>query len=311
MKILGKVIHGSKLYGLDSPSSDTDYKGIFLSPLEELILMRAAKNETYKVKEDNAEYENFCLQKFLQLCANGEDCVIAMLHAPKDKVLVDSEIYQYLRENRAKFYSKRLIGMAGYAKSMCIKYSLRADRMHDIERVIHALKMAQIAGVARIGQMWGSLPEGKYIEKGIEETNRTADKRYYSVCGKKVTPQVAVNYALEIFQTTHDKYGDRVKIAKSLGNADYKAISHSFRVGFQLKSIYLNGGFEYPLVETEFIKKVKYGELNYLDNNLDVRLNELITEVEELSKNSSYPEKVDQKWLDSLVLSQYGVDQKS
>ena len=53
MKILAKVIHGSKLYGLDSESSDTDYKGIFKNDLRELILMTAAKNETYKIKEAN------------------------------------------------------------------------------------------------------------------------------------------------------------------------------------------------------------------------------------------------------------------
>ena len=52
MKILAKCIHGSKLYGLDGPDSDTDYKAIFQSDLRDLILMRAAKNETKKISED-------------------------------------------------------------------------------------------------------------------------------------------------------------------------------------------------------------------------------------------------------------------
>ncbi len=305
MKTLAKVIHGSKLYGLDSEASDTDYKGLFLPGLKELVLMMASKNETYKIKENNEEYENFALQHFLKLCANGEDVCITMLHASQDKILLDSEIYKYLRDNRAKFYTKRIIGSLGYAKSMAVKYSLRADRMADVERVIKFLTEAQAKGVARLYSIWDDLPSGAHISFGTEPTNKNDDKRFYSVSNKKVTPQVAVAYALEIYQSLYDKYGDRVKIAKNLDGSDFKAISHSFRVGFQLRSIYKDGGFSYPLRETEFIKDVKYGRLNYLDSHLDNQLNELITEVEALADASKLPAKVDRGWMDDLILNAY------
>ncbi len=310
MKILAKVIHGSKLYGLDGPNSDTDYKGLFMPNLKELVLMTASKNETYKVKEDNEEYENFALQHFLKLCANGEDVCITMLHACLSKIITDSEIYEYLRKNRSKFYTKRIIGSLGYAKSMAMKYSLRADRMADVERVINFLTEAKAKGIARLYSVWDDLPIGAHIEFGTEPTNKNDDKRFYSVSNKKVTPQVAIAYALEIYQSLYDKYGDRVKIAKSLEGSDYKAISHSFRVGYQLRAIYKDGGFFYPLRETEFIKDIKYGRMNYLDNNLDACLNELITEVEALAESSKLPEKVDRQWMDNIILNAYYADIK-
>jgi predicted nucleotidyltransferase len=37
MKTLVKCVVGSKLHGLDTPESDTDYRGIFLYPLKEVV----------------------------------------------------------------------------------------------------------------------------------------------------------------------------------------------------------------------------------------------------------------------------------
>lgn len=307
MKILGKCIHGSRLYELHGENSDHDFKSFFLPDYKECLLMRATKNETKKVKEENAEYESFALQVFLRLCANAEDITVAMLHAEGNKILEDSDIYQFLRKNKEKFYTKRMVGSLGYAKSMSMKFALRADRMLAVEKFIGILKDAESKGVARMSQIWDSLPEGEYYYKGEEPTNRNADKRFFECAGKKVTATVAVNYALEIFQNLYDKYGDRVKIAKNLEGQDLKAISHSFRVGYQLYEVYKNGGFSYPLPQSEFIKDVKYGRLSFIEDNLDGKLNELISEVEELARNSSFPDKIDNIWLDDIVLNAYGI----
>jgi hypothetical protein len=40
-------------------------------------------------------------------------------------------------------------------------------------------------------------------------------------------------------------------------------------------------------------------------DKLDEKLDALITEVEKLSEASTYPESVDRKWLDEIVLSAY------
>lgn len=305
MQTIAKCLHGSKLYRLDGPDSDTDYKAIFMPELRDLVLMRAAKNETKKISE-SVEYEGFALQSFLNLAANSEDVAITMLHTQKSDILIDSDIYEYLRQNRSKFYTKRMIGSLGYAKGQAAKFALRADRMKAVKNLIDLLKKAESSGVYKMSQIWEDLPQGEYCYKGVEETNRNEDKRFFECAGKKVTATVKINYALEIFQNLYDKYGDRVKIAANLDGKDYKSISHAFRCAFQLKEIYTGGKFEYPLKETQFIKDVKFGKLSYLDNNLDNKLTELISEVETLAAESKFPEKVDKKWLDSIVLKAYG-----
>ena len=306
MKILGKCIHGSRLYDLHGESSDHDFKGIFLPDIKECLLMRATKNETKKIVEENSEFENFALQVFLRLCQNSEDITVAMLHAEGNKVLVDSDIYQYLRNNRTKFYTKRMTGSLGYARSMTLKYGFRADRMKAVEKVLAVLNKAESLGVAKLFQCWDELPEGEYIYRGNDERNNHKDNRYYEVAGKKLQATVAVSYAVEIINKLYEGYGDRVKIAKNMGGHDYKALSHSFRVGYQLYEIYKNGGFSYPLPQTEFIKNVKYGKFDLVEGNLDVKLNDLITEVERLALDSKFPEKTEQIWLDGMVMAEYG-----
>ena len=307
MKILGKVLHGSRLYGLENEDSDHDFKSIHLPSLRDCMLMTATKVETKKIEDDSGkeEYESFALQKFLKLCVSAEDITIAMLHAPDNKVLIDSDIFKMLRDNRSKFYTKKMRGSLGYAKGQSAKYALRADRMNAVKRFLDILKEANDKGVARLYQIYDDLPDGQYYIKGIEERNNTKDKRYFECAGKKITATVAIPYAIEIFENLFNSYGDRVKIAAGLDSHDYKSISHAFRCGYQLKAIYKDGGFQYPLKETEFIKDVKFGKVSYLEDNLDGKLNDLITEVEELALNSQFPEKIDQKWLDNLVIQAY------
>ncbi len=68
MKTLGKCVHGSRLYELHGEGSDFDYKSFFLPDAKECFLMRATKNETKKIVEENAEFESFALQVLLRLC---------------------------------------------------------------------------------------------------------------------------------------------------------------------------------------------------------------------------------------------------
>lgn len=195
--------------------------------------------------------------------------------------------------------------MCGYAKGQAAKYALRADRMETVEKVIAALEGLISEGVAKLHQAWDRLPDLPHTTKGENPLDRNADKRVYTVVGKGLTAGISPAYALGIMENVRDAYGARVKTAKEMGGADLKAISHSFRVGYQLRALFTTGTFSFPLAETPFIRAVKDGSLNYVTDGLDVRLNDLIAEVEELAAKSTFPDKVDQSWCDSVILEAY------
>jgi hypothetical protein len=309
-KVLATVVHGSKLYQLDSPQSDTDYKSVFLPRAEGCLLGDFPRNTRMASGEGNekVEHEGTAIQEFIKLLVNGEDMAITMLHAEGNKLLLSSALWDTLVANRKKLYNRSMRGSLGYAKSQCLKYGYRADRMAVVEKIISILELAVFKGVAKLSQMWDELPEEQYCQKVINDTNRSgADKRVYEVAGKGLPATIAPAYALDILVRLRDGYGERVRAAKAMGGKDLKAISHSFRVGYQLKAIYISGDFQYPLAESSFIRDVKEGKLSYVDDRLDEKLNNLITEVEQLAEVSKLPDKVDVAWLNSLILKEYKV----
>lgn len=308
--LLGTTIHGSKLYRLDGPGSDTDLKSLHLPSLNDCVLLRATKNSQTKEGEGAAkeEHESIALQEALRFAANGEDIMVTILHATDSDIIADSPTYQFLRANRKRFYTKRMRGSLGFATGQSLKYAIRADRMAVVEKVIAALERAETKGVAKLYQCWDDLPDGEHIVRTTSLNNRDAvDKRIYEVAGKGLPATISPMYGLEILRKIHDAYGERVRAAKNMSGKDFKSLSHSFRVGCQLKHIYQDGGFTFPLPESDFIRDVKFGRLSYLDDKLGEKLDGLISEVERLAEASNYPERVDQKFLDSLILSAYNL----
>jgi len=306
---IAKVVHGSRLYRLHNDKSDYDFKAIHLPEQEECFLLRAARNIQNKgeISGVKAEYESFALQEFLALAARGEDVAISMLHVQDEDILKQLNIFKSLRAQRAFFYTKQMSGMLSYARDMAAKYALRADRINDVLKVIEVLEKMRDKGVYKLGEAWDDLPELPNGKHFVNEEDRNADKRAYKIAGKILPVNINPEYALGFLYNLRDSYGERVKSARSMAGQDAKAISHSFRVGYQLKHIYVNKGFSYPLPESDFIRAVKENRLNYVDDKIDQRLDELIAEVEKLADKSDYPEKVNQSKLDKFVLDSYKV----
>ena len=161
MNILAKVIYGSKMYQLDNPDSDTDVKIIALPDLKDCLLMTGVKGG---VQEDNNEIEeeSFTLQRFLKVAKNSESIAIDLLHCSDNHILTTSSIFENLRKNKSKFYTKRMVGGLGYAKNMALKYGFRADRLNAAKELHKTLENAQSKGAGKLYQIWDELPIGEH-----------------------------------------------------------------------------------------------------------------------------------------------------
>lgn len=98
------------------------------------------------------------------------------------------------------------------------------------------------------------------------------------------------------------EYGDRARQAEANECIDWKAVSHAFRAAFQMRAIFADGGFTYPLPEAEYLKTIKSGQLNF-KNDVAPALDVLMDKIEALSKASTYPERVDSEKVDFLLLT--------
>lgn len=116
--ILYKAIVGSKAYGLDLPTSDTDIRGIFLQP-NEYRLGNGYKEQLNDIKNDIVYYE---LNRFINLLAGGNPNIIENLFVPEDKILHFDDRIRPLYDNRHKFLTKKIrLTFGGYSISQIKK----------------------------------------------------------------------------------------------------------------------------------------------------------------------------------------------
>ena len=93
-------------------------------------------------------------------------------------------------------------------------------------------------------------------------------------------------------------------------NIDWKAVSHALRAGYQFRSIFIDGDFEYPLKESQFVLDVKQGKLDFT-SQVQVELETLVEEVNELSSKSNLPENINTSYWDQWLIDRletiYGI----
>lgn len=316
MNTLVYMKFGSHLYGTDTENSDTDYKGVFLPELSDCILNRISKsiNENTKTGEgkntpDDVDKELYSLQYFIELACKGETVAIDMLHASLEFCESYSDAWKFLHDNRTKFYTKNLSALVGYAKTQAAKYGIKGSRLSDAKRVKGILKHKDpnqklgraIDGNEEIRSLENVSPNK--IDKAIqcEGYNFT----HLNVCGRNLDLNSPVRYAIGILETFISNYGARAEAAERNEGIDFKAVSHAFRAGYQLKEIYETGDLKFPLKEREFLRDVKIGKFHYKNDKIGEKLDNLIDEVKLLAEKSNYPEKVDRGYFQDFILSLY------
>jgi hypothetical protein len=297
MKIVAETEFGSHLYGLQTPASDHDYKGIILPTKQEILLGRSkyhssstTGNTTTKNTCDDVDKTYYTLSYFIELACKGDTTAMDMLHAPMDKVIVNSNIWKFLQDNRTKFYTKNMKAYVGYCRKQAAKYGIKGSRLGELERVINKLNEYPInRGIGDI-----VIEESDVVRWIVYKGNR-----YLEVCGSKFQDNLKLSYAKETLEQIFSQYGERTRLAKINQSIDWKALSHAFRVGYQTLHILEDGGFEYPLKESPYLMQIKKGELHFLD--VELELTELVNKVNELTKTSNLPDDVDRVFWDEYI----------
>ncbi len=312
MNILAKIVFGSKLYGTNVPTSDNDFRAIYLPTLEECVLLRARDAWEDKSEEDTSF---FSLQHFLKMAQQGQSAAIELLCAGPEYRVLSSPFFEELHKNRNQFFSKNMNSFIGYARAMSGKYTSRVDRLNEAEAIVKFLEenqfyegeigMGKVAN--RLSDVWEGLPVSPNATKGENPQNKNVDKRAYFVCGRELQATVTTAHAIDVIKQIVNTYGERVRKAKS-AELDYKALMHAFRAGYQVKQIMETGDLKFPLPESEYLRDMRSGKINFVDNNLDEKLDDLMVEVQGLIDKSDLPDRVDTKIVDDIILKAYSLN---
>ena len=120
-KILTKVLVGSRLHGLNTETSDYDYRGIHLHDLKDALSpFKTLKNTTWiEGDEDNTSYE---LADFCKNAVHGNATILEVFFS--DEIIETSPIADEMRANWQKFFDTHRFIMAsrGYAHNQWNKF---------------------------------------------------------------------------------------------------------------------------------------------------------------------------------------------
>lgn len=134
-----EYVRGSRLYNLNTPTSDEDTGGVYLCTRDELYGLFGYKPQVSDERHDNTWFE---IGELLRLLMKSNPTVLETLFIPKDKIIGEVHpLMQMIIEHRDKFVTKQCFNpFFGYAKSQIEKArGLNKKIVNPIERKLAPL----------------------------------------------------------------------------------------------------------------------------------------------------------------------------
>lgn len=124
-----RAVVGSRAYGTSLPTSDTDYKGVYMQRLEDLVSFGYV--EQVNSGKDDVMYEG---RRFVQLLETANPTVLELLFSPEDCIISMGPPFRVLKEARMEFLTKRCAdSFGGYAVAQ-IRKARGLDKKMNWER---------------------------------------------------------------------------------------------------------------------------------------------------------------------------------
>lgn len=91
--LLFDCISGSKAYGLNTTSSDTDIRGVFLLPEQEFFGL----DYTEQISNESNDIVYYELKRFVDLLAKNNPNMLELLNMPEDCIRYRHPLYEHFR----------------------------------------------------------------------------------------------------------------------------------------------------------------------------------------------------------------------
>ena len=318
--IILECISGSKAYGLDTPTSDTDIKGIFLSPKRDfygLNYIEQISNET----NDIVFYE---LGRFMELLSVNNPNILELLDTPKDSVLFKSPLLSEIETDKilskkckdtfgkfaisqikkAKGLNKKIVNPIDKKRKSPLDFcyvnyqngSIPVTKFLKLKKWIQ--KKCGLANISHMKDVFGLYYDESMNYEGIIKSENSNDISLSSI--PKGEEQIALLYFnrngystyckdyREYWNWVNERNDERYKNTRSHGkNYDSKNMMHTFRLLNMAIEIAEQKKINVRRNDREFLLKIKSGEFEY-DELLNMAKEKQI-KMESAFENSDLP----------------------
>jgi len=304
-KILFRCKFGSHLYGTNTAASDTNYMGIFMADMRDIVLKQDKNDIESNTKQgyqqrntaDDVDSKYKELRRFIQDCLSGQTYAIDMLFCNKENTIISSPEWEYIQANRAKLLNKNVMPFIGYCRQQVGKYGLRGTRLGQLDEAIAVLEKAENPAVQLI-IMKNSIPDKEYVFWA-----ELGGSIYLSVLEKYYQSTRKIKDVLELLKEKQAEYGHRARQAKVNEGIDWKAVSHAYRCIYQGLDLMNTGNISFPLKQASILIDIKTGKYDY--DRINEELPDLMAQLEEAALKSSLPEKGDREFWDEFIIKTY------
>lgn len=327
MRTVMKGYFGSHLYGTSTPESDVDFKEIFVPHPRDILLGTAmnhtnlnTNNTASKNTKDDVDHELYSLKYFFKLAAEGETVALDMIHTPPELVVKSDlpGVWKFIQDNRSRFYTTNMKAYLGYVRKQASKYGVKGSRLAALRGVLAIVNQIPEQWVdyqedgstkqrrTKVEDIKHRLPENEFCEWVFHNHEKTGPQTFYTVLGRKYQTTLSLIELKQSLNKLDAEYGERARKAEANEGIDWKALSHAYRAGYQLKEIYQTGDLQYPLRIAPFILEIKQGLHAFKD--VQAELEAIVDEVETnaiWAAKNGMPEKVDMKFWDKFVEEVY------
>ena len=330
--ILFEMEYGSKLYGTNTPSSDTDLKRIFLPSFKSLVLGHPLKNVCVKTNNvtnvrntgEDVDVEYIPIQRLCYDFVKGQtyalEIVFGSLQSPN--ITWDTEyerkikqIFTWLKGN---YLTKNMSPMVGYAFNQARIYSLKGERYSVGKYVLNLIRAAQdivprkdwdkvtfqealVSGVKEIGaETWNKFLENHplYIKSTLIPATPSSEARpAWKILGGVFACNDKARNVADSMMARISKYGGRA-IETTPDHADWKALMHSIRICDEAIDLLKTQHIQLPHSK-ELVQKylsIRKGEIPLSDVQQEVIFK--LDKVLQLESESQLP-----SWTPELVVS--------
>ena len=117
-KPLYLVIRGSHAYGTNVETSDTDYAGVFIQSMDDIL----GNKYTEQINDDTNDTVIYEIRRFLELLGSNNPTVLELLNTPEDCIIYKDPAFDLILNDKEKFITKICAkSFGGYAKQQISK----------------------------------------------------------------------------------------------------------------------------------------------------------------------------------------------
>lgn len=318
MNILAKVLYGSHLYGTNTPTSDQDFKIVYLPSLKTALLGQKFNTVRHRYDKDGNViadsqsmpadgYEDECIpiQKFVADYISGQTYAIELAHAIAHNAFsgtATAEFQELCQDLVFQYAHSSIMGMMGFAMKQTFDYVMRGERLNKAQQVHDVLEriMAEnFQTYTKRPRLDSLLPNGLTVldevakvcelETGIVHSHDIPFKTL-KLNGREYLITTTIENMIDAAKRLVEQYGNRSNRAAET-EVDPKSLMHAVRVYEQVVELLTTGKIVFPRPNAQELLTIKNQQMKSEDCKklliaLDKDANRMIEEATLLPKMS-------------------------